>query len=223
MASCTISTNRTCKVISENYQIGLNEPLLEKNKILNFEKEKDEPIFYKSSPENLLFVEDKQLKSPHGNVLKKNAEIGNKEAKFWMGYYLTYGYGIVTPDPVQAIELFKEAADYGHVEAQCRYAVLLLFNLKKDTGKKNADAMYYLGDIYFNRKLRIEKNEPLGLEYLKSAASLMNDKALFLLGDIYLNGKSGLEKNKQLGLDYLKSVAKLRNEKAISMLEGLKK
>ncbi|CAG8801201.1 11293_t:CDS:2, partial [Gigaspora margarita] len=253
--------------LSEKYQVGLNEPLLEKNKTLDFEEDKDEPIFYKNSPVNPLFVEDKQLKSPvimptiipleegiknHKNMkhakawecIKENAEIGNKEAKFWKGYYLTYGYDIVTPDPVQAMELFKEAADYGHVEAQCRYAVLLLSNLRKDSdneetkkekceeiiryfksaaGKKNADAMYYLGDIYFNRKLRIEKNEPLGLEYLKSAASLMNDKALLLLGDIYLNGKSGLEKNKQLGLDYLKSAAKLRNEKAISMLEGLKK
>ncbi|CAG8761558.1 11460_t:CDS:1, partial [Dentiscutata heterogama] len=176
--------------------------------------------------------------------IKENAEVGNKDAIFWKGYYLTHGYDVVEPDPAQAMEHYKEAADYGHVEAQYRYAILLLKNLKKDDDEetkkekcekiiryyksaaenKNSDAMYSLGDIYFNGKLRVEKNEQLGLEYLKSAADLKNDKAMFYLGDLYLNGKPGMmEKNEQLGLDYLKSAADLKNEKAIIMLGGLKK
>ncbi|CAG8802585.1 15704_t:CDS:2 [Gigaspora margarita] len=209
--------------LSVNYPIPIDEPLLEKNETLDFEGgDKDEPVFYKNLSEKSLFVEYKQLNSStiipfeegieyhkkknHTKAwecFKENAEIGNKEAKFWKGYYLTHGYGIVTPDPEQAMKLFKEAADYAD--------------------HKNSDAMYSLGDIYFNGKLRVEKNEQLGLEYLKSAASLENDKALFFLGDIYLNGKFGLEKNEQRGLGYLKSAAKFKNEKAISILQGLQK
>ncbi|CAG8779549.1 11482_t:CDS:2 [Gigaspora margarita] len=230
--------------LSVKYPIPIDEPLLEKNETLDFEGDKDEPIFYKNPPEKSLFVEKKQLNSYSSTIIpldegirnhknknyakaweciKENAEIGNKEAKFWKGYYLTHGYNVVTPDPEQAMELFKEAADYGHVEAQYRYAVLLLSKLKKDDDEetkkekcekiiryyksaanhKNSDAMYSLGDIYFIGKLRAEKNEQLG--------------------DIYLNGKFGVKKNEQHGLEYLKSAAKLKNEKAINMLQDLQK
>ncbi|CAG8813625.1 17438_t:CDS:2, partial [Gigaspora margarita] len=206
--------------LSINYPIAIDEPIHEKNEILSFEEDKNEPVFYINSSEKHLLVEDKQSNftkitskimpleegfryhkyKNHAKAwqcIKENADIGNKDAIFWKGYYLTNGYGVVDPDPDQAMKLYKEAADYGHVEAQYRYAALLLKNLKKDDDEetkkekcekivryyksaaenKNADAMYSLGDIYFNGKLRVEKNEQLGLEYLKSAADLKNDKA----------------------------------------------
>ena len=156
MAPSTISTNRNCKVRQKTwktickYPISINEPLLEKNETLDFEGDKDEPVFYKNLPEKIsLFVEEKQLNSStiipldegirnHRNknyakaweCIKENAEIGNKEAKFWKGYYLTHGYNVVTPDPEQAMELFKEVADYGHVETQLNS--ILVYNSVKE-------------------------------------------------------------------------------------------
>ncbi|CAG8761736.1 16139_t:CDS:1, partial [Dentiscutata heterogama] len=42
-------------------------------------------------------------------------------------------------------------------------------------------AMYYLGDIYMNGKLKVMKDEGLGLKYLKLAANNKNDRAIALL------------------------------------------
>ncbi|GBC04545.1 hypothetical protein RclHR1_05730001, partial [Rhizophagus clarus] len=56
---------------------------------------------------------------------KKHAEINNKVAKYWLGYYYWEGC-VVEKNLVKAIELFKEAADKGVPDAQLRYAFALL-------------------------------------------------------------------------------------------------
>ncbi|CAG8503464.1 6258_t:CDS:2 [Gigaspora margarita] len=135
---------------------------------------------------------------------KQNAELNNPVAKFWVGYYLLYGHR-GEKDPIQARKYFKEAADESnHAESQCRYAVSLLSNLGKETDKttkgklhkeiilyfelaannpenRNADAMYYLGDIYVGGKLKVKKDEERGLNYLRLAANLNNERAIALL------------------------------------------
>ncbi|CAG8649923.1 28404_t:CDS:2 [Gigaspora margarita] len=135
---------------------------------------------------------------------KLNAELNNPVAKFWVGYYLLYGFH-GEKDPIQARKYFKNAADENnHAESQCRYAVLLLVELGKETDKtakdklrkeilyyfelaaenqesRNADAMYYLGDIYVNGKLKVKKDEERGIYYLKLAANNKNERAVALL------------------------------------------
>ncbi|CAG8649908.1 28403_t:CDS:1, partial [Gigaspora margarita] len=134
---------------------------------------------------------------------KQNAELNNPEAKFWVGYHLLYHHG--EKDLIQARKYFKEAADEGnHAESQCRYATSLLGDLSKETdktardklrkeiilylelaannhGNRNADAMFYLGDIYVGGKLNVKKDEERGLNYLRLAANLKNERAIALL------------------------------------------
>ncbi|KAF0537288.1 kinase-like protein [Gigaspora margarita] len=135
---------------------------------------------------------------------KQNAELNNPVEKFWVGYYLLYGYH-GEKVPIQARKYFKEAADeHNHSESQCRYAVLLLGDLGKltdETAKnilrkeivyyfelaaenpdnRNADAMYYLGDIYTAGILKVKKDEERGVYYLKLAANNKNERAIALL------------------------------------------
>ncbi|RIB05371.1 hypothetical protein C2G38_600161 [Gigaspora rosea] len=119
-------------------------------------------------------------------------------AKFWMGYYYLNGY-VVEKDSDNAIKLFKEAADDNHSESQYRYAVMLLSKKEEDEAakdktrqdivryftlaadNKNSNAMYYLGDIYINGKLKVPKDEQLGLTYLRFAANEKNKNAIALL------------------------------------------
>ncbi|RIB15471.1 hypothetical protein C2G38_1578896 [Gigaspora rosea] len=135
---------------------------------------------------------------------KQNADLNNPVAKFWVGYYLLYGHH-GEKDPIQARKYFKEAADENnHAESQCRYAFLLLTDLGKETdetakGKlrkeilyyfelaaenpenRNADAMYYLGDIYVAGKLKVKEDEERGLNYLRLAANNKSERAVALL------------------------------------------
>ncbi|KAF0485891.1 kinase-like protein [Gigaspora margarita] len=135
---------------------------------------------------------------------KQNADLNNPEAKFWVGYYLLYGHN-GEKDPIQARKYFKEAADENnHAESQCRYAVALLAELSKETDEtvrtklrkeilyyfelaaenqenRNADAMYYLGDIYVAGKLKVKKDVERGVYYLKLASSNKNERANSLL------------------------------------------
>ncbi|CAG8823629.1 13397_t:CDS:10, partial [Gigaspora margarita] len=135
---------------------------------------------------------------------KENADLGDVSAKYWQGYYLCHGYGVVEKDERHAIELFKDAADNDHPDAQFRYAVLLLNNLKSE------------------QNITI-KNELCGeiLHYFKLAANYKNYYAVYHLGNIYLNGKLTMEKNKDLGVEYLKLAAENGHEKAIKLLKEL--
>ncbi|CAG8642492.1 11135_t:CDS:2 [Gigaspora margarita] len=130
---------------------------------------------------------------------KQNSEL--PLAKFWKGYYYMNGY-VVDKNLDEAIKLFKEAADDNHTESQYRYAVMLLSRKENDeTAKnknrqeilqyfklaadnKNTDAMYYLGDIYLNGKLKVSKDEKLGLKYLNAAADNKNERAITLLKNL---------------------------------------
>jgi TPR repeat protein len=107
---------------------------------------------------------------------KRHAEIDNKVAKYWIGYYYKEGY-VVEKNIGKAIELFKEAADKGVPDAQLRYAFALIgnnFNIEEfvkylimaaDNG--NAIAQFNAGDLYYNGKLRTPKDEEKGLELFK--------------------------------------------------------
>ncbi|KAF0537290.1 HCP-like protein [Gigaspora margarita] len=112
---------------------------------------------------------------------KQNADLSDPVAKFWIA-----------------------ADENNHAESQCRYAVLLLSDLGKETDEaannklirkilyyfelaaenpenRNADTMYYLVNIYVTGKLKVKKDEERLLKYLRLAANNKNKRAIALL------------------------------------------
>ncbi|RIB23417.1 kinase-like domain-containing protein [Gigaspora rosea] len=129
----------------------------------------------------------------------QNSELS--EAKFWQGYYYYYGY-FVEKDLDKARNLYKEAADENHTEAQVRYAIMLFSKKEDDESAK-------------------DKNFQESIHYLKLAAENKSIDAMYYLGDIYLNGKLRVPKDKERGLSYLKLAAKNNNKRALETLEKL--
>ncbi|CAG8540466.1 31130_t:CDS:2 [Gigaspora margarita] len=98
--------------------------------------------------------------------IELHAKRDHKPRQCWQGYYLYFGYNVVEIDKKQAKQFFKEAADNDSAD------------------NKNVDAMYYLGKIYVNGNLGVEKNKEFGLEYLKLAAKENHEKAIKLLKNL---------------------------------------
>ncbi|CAG8681208.1 10971_t:CDS:2 [Funneliformis caledonium] len=128
---------------------------------------------------------------------KNHSEIGNKVAKYWLGYYYWEGY-VVKKSPGKGAELFKEAADKGVPDAQLRYAFAL--------SDKNSPLTFNLVEF---------------VKYLSMAADNGNTAAQFNLGDLFYNGKLGVPKEPQKGLSYLKLAAIKGQPKARAMLDKL--
>jgi TPR repeat protein len=129
---------------------------------------------------------------------EKHAEINNKVAKYWLGYYYWEGY-VVEKNLGKAVELFKEAADKGVPDAQLRYAFAL--------SEKNSPLKFNLEEF---------------VNYLTMAADNGNTAAQFNLGDLFYNGKLGISKDVEKGLSYLKLAAIKGQPKACAMLDKLK-
>ncbi|CAG8854223.1 2456_t:CDS:2, partial [Gigaspora margarita] len=129
---------------------------------------------------------------------EKNANLGDPLAKYWLGYYLTYGYDVIEIDK-------EQAADYDHSDAQCRYAVALLSNLKKE-----------------DSEVKKQENRNEIIHYFKLAANNKNPNAMYYLADIYIYGKLQMQPNKELGMMYLKLAADNNYERAFRMLAQIK-
>lgn len=126
-----------------------------------------------------------------------HADLGNMLAKYWKGYYLWEGYGC-GKDKFKAAKLFKEAADYGIPEAQLRYAFthiaedsinkennqLFLRYITLAADNNNTTAQYNLGDMYYNGKLGVEKDQELGLKLIQIAAQNEQPKAMDFLNNL---------------------------------------
>ncbi|RGB37277.1 kinase-like domain-containing protein [Rhizophagus diaphanus] len=131
---------------------------------------------------------------------EKHAKIDNKIAKYRLGVYYWEGY-VVKKNLGKAAELIKEAADKGVSNAQLRYAFILLdqnspleFNLEEfvkyltmaaDNG--STASQFNLGDLYYNGRLGISKDEEKGLSYLKLAAIKGQPKACNMLDKLKIN------------------------------------
>jgi TPR repeat protein len=120
-----------------------------------------------------------------------NAKLGNISAIYWQGYYLWEGYHIPA-DHTRAVNCYKEAAKNGHADAQLRYAFSAINRekinikgflkfLKMSANEGNALALFNLGEVYLNGKFGVEKDENLGIKYLKVAAVLKQSKAIEML------------------------------------------
>ena len=106
-------------------------------------------------------------------------------------------------------ELFKEQ-DY--LEEDSLYVLEDLNELYEET--KYSGILFYLGESYYFGNHRFEKDESLGIEYLKKAASDGYLKAMDMLGEIYtLKALESLNNARiyyeQLALDYDSMYSKL--------------
>ncbi|RIB28806.1 hypothetical protein C2G38_2157055 [Gigaspora rosea] len=132
-------------------------------------------------------IEDPNVKKDLLKLLKESLAITMQK----IGKVTTCAVGMVLKkNEKRAMELFKEAADNGHSDAQVRYVTLLINNLKSEQ------------NIARKNELRREI-----LNYFKLAANNKNNDAIYYLADIYLHGKLNVKKNKELGLKYLKLAA----------------
>ncbi|RHZ45178.1 hypothetical protein Glove_688g21 [Diversispora epigaea] len=122
--------------------------------------------------------------------------LGLSIAKYWKGYYLHSG-NYVEKNLEEALKWFKMAADEGVIDAQLRYAFGLI-EINKDNSKndeilrymklaadaENGSAMFHLGDIYYNGKLGLSKNQEKGLNLIKLAAYKNQDDAIEFINNI---------------------------------------
>ncbi|CAG8508719.1 4842_t:CDS:2 [Dentiscutata heterogama] len=130
---------------------------------------------------------DKSKREKAWECFEIHAELGDPVAKYWKGYYLKEGYHRGVKDPVEAVRLFKEAADENVPDAQLHYAFAMLeannvkeflSYLNKAVINGNPSALFNYGDLFLNGKLGIKKDEEKGLRYLKMAAVKGQPKAL---------------------------------------------
>ncbi|RHZ74614.1 hypothetical protein Glove_220g57 [Diversispora epigaea] len=123
-----------------------------------------------------------------------HADLDSALAKYWKGHYLWEGI-VVEKDREQASKLYKEAADDEIAVAQLRYAFSLINNppvkfdiflkyITKAADNNNATAQFNLGDVYLHGKLGKEKDEELGIKYLRLAALKNHLKAKKLLQEL---------------------------------------
>ncbi|CAJ0744929.1 944_t:CDS:2 [Entrophospora sp. SA101] len=115
---------------------------------------------------------------------KYHAEVlEDPKAIYWKGYYLLEGYGGVEKDLEEASRCFKEAADQGISDAQVRYAFSILNKvddplkaaefiryMEKAVFLENQAALYNMGNIYYEGKLNLPKNQKQAIIYYRKAA-----------------------------------------------------
>jgi len=119
--------------------------------------------------------------------LMKDADLGDREARFTLGYYFDVGAGGVEPNTEEAIHYYQLAAMDGHEIAQNNIGVLY------STGHRG----------------RIAKNAPEALHwYKKAAVQFHNASAQFHCGLAYMNGEGLDEKDDAIAFQYFKMAAK---------------
>jgi TPR repeat protein len=108
----------------------------------------------------------------HVESVELAANIGCPDAIYWLGYFFDVGAEGFEIDKRRASELFKKAANLGHLRSKWIYACELLWGLGS-----------------------YEQNIPEGLKYLEKSAEGNFDEALETLARIHEQGEFGLEKD----------------------------
>lgn len=125
-------------------------------------------IFYASSfgipEEQIAAFEARRI-----NQLQQSAEYGYAPAMHELAVYYDNG-DLVSRDTKKAAQLFKHAAEKGHPHSQWIYGLDLLYG-------KNG----------------INKDEELGLDYIKKSASAKFEGALESMSEFYETGRFGLQ------------------------------
>ncbi|CAG8675341.1 23832_t:CDS:2 [Gigaspora margarita] len=108
------------------------ESLLEINDCSEIEEEVPGKVVVIPLKDYIDMHKKKEYKSAW-ECFKQNAELNDPVTKFWVGYYLCYGHH-GEKDLITSRKYFKEAADENNYsEAQCKYVVLLIVDLSKET------------------------------------------------------------------------------------------
>lgn len=113
-------------------------------------------------------------------------KMGLPQAKYQMGLTCEFGRCGVTQSYEVALNIYKEAADLGHSDAQCQ-----------------------IGGLY-ERGHGVEQNYETAARYYKLASEQDNERAKFLLADCYMNG-IGVTKNVTEALSLFHQAANLGN------------
>lgn len=143
-------------------------------------------------------VHEKELtKEDYFAQLQKEAEAGNAESQFNLGWIYMRGEGTtgvvfmrdVPRDPAKAFEWYRKAAGQGHVNSQY-----------------NLGMLYKLG-------LGVQADSAQAFTWLQKAAAQGNDIAQYQLGVMYAEG-TGIERNLPRTCAWLTLAAAQGNEKA---------
>lgn len=147
---------------------------------------------------------------------ERAAEQGDARAQNNLGFLYSAGEGI-SMDSTKAIEYYKKSAEQGYIGALynlgCTYASGE--GVEKDLQKaieyfekasQDIRALYALGEIYFEGKGPIPKDEVKGIEYFNLAAEKGDAYAQNTLGLIYEQGK-GVVRNPQIAFEYYEKAA----------------
>ena len=139
-----------------------------------------------------------------------------------------------------AYNLFKKAADCGHIKAKCNLALIFLkgyggirtqykkaFELYMQAAEAgSASGMYGVGYMYY-KGIGVDQNYEKALEYLKKGAELKHSGCTFLLAIHYANGYNG-DQNFQKAEDYLNLSSEYGNDLTVdvsrqSYIDSIKK
>ncbi len=139
----------------------------------------------------------KQEKFAH---LTKDAESGNVEAQYQLGWM--YDYDINLPiDATKAMGWYRKAADQGHARAQLRLGMMYANGegeppdvakaiklFRKSAAQGDALAQLRLGMMYHEGE-SIPKDAAKAVEWYQKSAAQRNSLAQYKLGWMYANGK----------------------------------
>lgn len=149
--------------------------------------------------------------------VKKAADGGLPSGKAFLAEFVQAGAGGTKKSSLDALLLFKEAADAGDVIGAFNTGLMLGQEEKRDDAAVvhyfqiaaaggDDRALCYLG-LDLVRGRGIAKDEKLGTDLLTAAAAQGNTLAQQILGVYYLNGSHGLKQNDTAGRLYTESAA----------------
>ncbi|MCH2547435.1 MAG: sel1 repeat family protein [Alphaproteobacteria bacterium] len=144
---------------------------------------------------------------------KKAALHDDATSLYYLGNMYNEGYG-VEQDEHNARLLFKRASELGHADAQMLLGVMLIMDgmilrdiekrdalyaeavqwLEKSAAQKNAEALFWLGDMQ-RKGFGIEKNEEQGVKRILESSKANNPNALAMEAAFYWQELAGVKKD----------------------------
>ena len=149
--------------------------------------------------------------------VKKAADGGLPSGKAFLAEFVQAGVGGAKKSDLDALVLFKEAADAGDVVGAFNTAQIMAMDEKMGEAAAlkyyqiaaaggDDRALCFIGlDLVYGKGMA--KDEKLGTDYLTGAAAQGNRLAQQRLGVFYLNGSHGLANNDTAGRLYTESAA----------------
>lgn len=131
-------------------------------------------------------------------LAKLGAELSDEKCQYLLAQCHEKGYGCVKKDPIIALKLYEQAADYEHANSL------------------SAAAYYYFNGNYVTRNLY------KAFVYYEKASSLGHKTAMAMTGMLYMEGL-GCSKNPQKGMELIRRSAASGNELGQKLLNSLSK